>query len=289
MDTALILKQKLDTGEINDFESAAVYLDQSKLVKVLLTDFNTDILGLVNRLNEITEIPFAYRIDKVEKWINKLADLSFCEVGFSLTGKRDDILSCYNSMITTILIRSHYSNRERISKGLDWILKYQNVERNSENLWTGRRILKYGGCMKATPCYVGVVKAMIALSDYKKYHCDKSNEMLEDKLCKGLNYILAHQVYKRQSNGKPITPEIDKLSYPFSYKTNIIEILRLLSDNHLDSDARCKSAKDYLKEKKQKRGFWYVNRSYHHKSWVEFDKPKEPGLWISYEIENVIR
>ena len=121
MDTALILKQKVDSGEIKDFSQASDYLDKSEIVKDLLTDFDIDILNLLNRLIEITEIPFTHRLEKVQKWINKLADLSFCNDGFSITGKSDDIISCYNSMITSILIRMNYSDKSRIDKGIEWI------------------------------------------------------------------------------------------------------------------------------------------------------------------------
>ena len=203
-----------------------------------MTDFDFDILNLLNRLTEIAEIPFAYRLDRVQKWINKLADLSFCNDGFSITGKSDDILSCYNSMITSILIRMDYSDKSRIDKGIEWILSYQNVERGAINNWAGSRILKYGGCLKSTPCYIGIVKAMIALTDYKKLFDSKTDDKIENKLRQGLDYILDHQIYMRQSNGQPITKDITKLTYPFSYKTNVIEILRLLKSNNLDSDSR---------------------------------------------------
>ncbi len=108
MDTALILKQKVDSGEIADFNQASGYLDKAEILKELLVDFDFDILNLLNRLTQITEIPFAYQLEKVQKWIHKLADLSFCDDGFSITGKSDDILSCYNSMITSVLIRMNY-------------------------------------------------------------------------------------------------------------------------------------------------------------------------------------
>lgn len=288
MDTALILKQKVDLGEIKDFEQASDYLEKSDLVKTLLSDFDFDILNLLNRLTEIAEIPFVHRLERVQKWINKLADLSFCEEGFSITGKSDDVLSCYNSMITSILIRMNYSNKQRIDKGIDWILKYQNVERGVKNEWTGSRIQKYGGCLKATPCYIGIVKAMIALSDYKKYVASEVNESIENKLTQGLNYILDHQVYIRQSNGQPITKDITKLTFPFSYKTNVIEILRLLKDNNLFTDKRCNLAKDLLCSKKQKDGFWKINSSYLPKCWIPFDKPNEIGFWISYEIDKLL-
>ncbi|SFF65701.1 hypothetical protein [Sunxiuqinia elliptica] len=288
MDTALILKQKVDSGEIKDFEKASDYLNKSVIVNDLLSDFDFDVLNLLNRLTEITEIPFAYQLERVKKWTNKLADLSFCGDGFSITGKSDDILSCYNSMITSILIRNHYPDKVKIAKGVEWILNYQNVERGKKSNWAGSRILKYGGCMKNTPCYIGIVKAMITLTDYKKQPDYSVNNTIENKLELGLEYILDHQIYLRKSDGQPITKDIKKLTYPFSYKTNVIEILRLLKDNHLDSDTRCKLAKDYLLTKKQKDGCWKINSSYLPKCWIQFDKTKEPGQWISYEIERLL-
>lgn len=288
MDTALILKQKVDSGEIRDFNQASDFLDNSEVLKDLLTDFDFDILNLLNRLTEISEIPFTFRIERVQKWINKLADLSFCDEGFSITGKSDDMLSCYNSMITSVLIRMGYSDKNRIDKGIEWIINYQNVERGARNNWTGSRILKYGGCLKSTPCYIGIVKAMIALTDYKKHLDYTTNEKIENKLITGLDYILNHQIYLRQSNGQPITKDINKLTYPFSYKTNVVEILRLLKDNNLDSDKRCDLAKAYLQKKKQRDGYWKINSSYLPKCWVQFDKTKESGLWISHEINRLI-
>ncbi len=288
MDTALLLKQKVHSEEIKDFGQASDYLDKSEIMKDLLTDFDLDILNLLNRLIEIAEIPFANQLESVQKWINKLADLSFCDDGFSITGKSDDILSCYNAMITSTLIRMGYPDKNRINKGIEWILKYQNIELGAVNKWTGSRILKYGGCMKHTPCYIGIVKAMISLTDYKKQSDYLPNDIIENKLEIGLDYILDHKIYLRQSNGQPITKDITKLTYPFSYKTNVVEILRLLKNNNLDSDKRCDLAKAFLQTKKQKDGYWKINSSYLPKYWIQFDKPKEPGLWISHEINKLM-
>ena len=288
MDTALILKQKVDSGEIEDFKEAALLLEKSELLKSLMSSIDFDILNLLDRLIEISEIPFAFHLEKVQKWINKLAELSFCDHGFSFSGQSDDILSCYNSMIVSILLRMNYPDKNQINKGIDWIIKYQNIERGAKNSWTGSRIHKYGGCMKKVPCYIGIVKAMIALSDYKKQDDYKTNKLLEEKLEKGLEYILEHQVYKRQVNGQAITKDIVKLTYPFSYKTNVVEILRLLKDNDLDSNPRCNAAKEFLRLKMQKNGYWKINSTYTPKCWILFDKPKEPGLWISHEIGKLL-
>lgn len=288
-DKAFILKQKVDSGQISDFKEASKLLEPSVLMKKLLTeDFNPDALNLLNRLNELSEIPFTGQLRQVQEWCKKLVVLSFCGDGFSLNGNSDYILSCYNSMITGLLTRLDYRDKEPVRKGIDWILKYQNVARNKENQWMGTGIKKYGGCMKSTPCYIGVVKAMIALSDYKKQPDYIPDNLLEDKLSMGLNYILEHNLFKRLSDGNPITKDIQKITYPFTWKTNIIEILRLLKDNGLDSDFHCQPAKEYLLGKQKRDGYWQINSSYFPKAWIQFDIPKESGLWVTHEISKLL-
>jgi hypothetical protein len=288
MDTALELKQKYDSGEITDYIQAVDLLENSNTLKELLTDFEFETLNILNRLIVISEIPFTYHLPKVKEWVESLVEKSFCGDGFSFSGKSDDILSCYNSMITSTLIRMHYPDKNVIEAGIDWILKYQNFCRGEENTWSGSRIQKYGGCMKSTPCYIGVVKAAIALSDFKKMKNYQVNSLLEEKLKEGLGYILEHELYKQKSNGQPITKDILKLTYPISYKTNIIEILRLLKANNFNEDPRCESAREYLLAKKNKNGYWKKNSSYIPKGWISLDKTKEPGYWLSHEIEKIL-
>lgn len=285
MDSALHLKQLFDSGETIDSEYAIELLNKSDVVKALLADYEFDALNLLTRLLGLAEIPYINKISKVAEWAHQLADMSFCGDGFSYSGKSNEILSCYNSMITTALLRLKHNDIDKIEKGIEWILKYQNFDRNLDNKWTGKALLKYGGCMKNTPCFIGVVKATQALSTYKKMLASNANINVDAKLNKGLQYILRHEVYKRESNQMPITKDITKLVYPYSYKTNLIEILVLLKENYLNNDERCSAAKSFLKLKQKKDGYWYVNSSYKPKCWVNFDETKQPGLWITHEIK----
>jgi hypothetical protein len=221
--------------------------------------------------------------------MDNLVELSFSSQGFSLNGENDGILACYHSMITSLLIRLKYGGEQQIRIGIGWILKYQNVARGLENKWSGSWAKKFGGCMKSTPCFIGLVKSMIALSEYKKLDNYELDIAIEEKLGKGLEYILSHELFKRKSSVAPITKYITKINYPFSYKTNLIEILKLLKDNNLDSDPRCDAAKDLLISKKTKSGTWNANSLYMPKYWVLFDKPGKSGDWISYEIEKLLR
>jgi hypothetical protein len=140
--------------------------------------------------------------------------------------------------------------------------------------------------MKQTPCFYGLVKSMITLTEYKKRF--RGNKKLNDKLNQGLEYILKHRVFKRLSEDKPIRPSMTKNFYPYPYKTNIIEILCLLKENNLLNDNRCNEAIDLLKQKQRPDGFWQADGSFMKTAWIDFDQPKKPGLWISYIIERLL-
>lgn len=289
MDTALILKIEHRKGLISDYESAKHFLEQSDLLRQLLAEnFQFESYQLMNRLNEIAEIPFTQYIPKVQEWLAILNSLTACDEGFSLTKKKDYILSCYNGMLTSLFIRMEYSNHKEIHQGINWITKYQRFERNTPTEWNGSGILRYGGCLKAIPCYIGIVKSIIALSEYKKSIYYQSNQIVESKFNQGIDYILNQNVYLRKSTNEPITNYITSLSYPFTWKTNVIEILRMLKSNGFVNDSRCNFAMEYLKSKQKDNGIWYANAGYKPKGWILFDKPKESSLWISQEIQEIL-
>lgn len=290
MDKALELKIRYENKEIETYQQAESFLNDSDLYKSLLADFDFHIMSLLWRLTQLSEIPFAGNNPVVKGWTARLADSTFTGDGFSLTGKNDYLLACYNGMITSILVKLNYPDHEKIRKGISWIVKYQNVERGEHCDWQEAGVKKYGGCMKSTPCYVGLVKSMIALSDYKHSAIYQRNNDLEVKLNRGLSYILNQKVFLRLSDSKPITKEITRLTYPFTWKVNIVEILRLLKDNLLLNDSRCMVAQEFLKSKRKNDGSWWIQTSNITKSerWVEFDKSRERGLWISNEIERLL-
>ncbi len=292
-DPALMLKKRFDSGEKITKKQARKMLLESELINKLLVDPKQRPDTFVGarayewRLLELTEIPYTYLLEKVQKWLDLLQEKTSIPEGFSLTGEQEGLLACHNSMITTILIKMECDAKERIDSGVKWILSYQSVERNKECNWTGADLFtKFGGCMKKNPCYYGVVKSMITLTEFKNRY--GSSKKLDDKLNKGLEYILSHNVFKRLSSGKPIEPSIIENFYPFTYKSNIIEILSLLKANDRLRDERCIEAVKILKEKQRPDGFWQADTSYMKSAWIDFDIPKKPGPWISYKINSLV-
>jgi len=291
-DSALTLKKDYDKGEKITLVDAQKMLEKSELIIQLIEtpkrspNTFSGIRNYLWRLLELSEIPFTSTIEKVQSWIELLVDKSYIQEGFSLEGKKNNLLACHNALITTILLKMEYADKAKIDAGIDWILKYQSVERGKECTWPGKDLYKrFGGCMKKVPCYYGVVKSMIALTEYKKrFNTPKS---LEIKLIEGLEYILQHRVYMKLSTDKPIEDSIILNFYPYTYKSNIIEILSLLKVNGLLEDDRCNNAINLVKNKQRPDGFWQSDTSYMKSAWIDFDIPKKQGLWISYIVNRL--
>lgn len=292
-DSALILKKAYEKGEQIDIEKAKELLNKSELVNRLVDEpkqkpeLFVGIRAYEWRLIELSEIPYTGHLKKVQNWITLLMDKTYTIEGFSLTGNRNGILACHNAMITTLLLKTGYSDKAKIQAGLNWILNYQSTERGIECEWTGSDLnTRFGGCMKKTPCFYGVVKSMITLTEYKKRF--GSSDDIDKKLNRGLNYILSHHLFMKLSTGEPIDSSIIKNFYPYSYKSNLIEILTLLKLNNLHNDPQCHDAIEILKQKRHKDGFWRSEISQMKSAWIDFDALNKPGLWISYEISKLL-
>lgn len=292
-DMALTLKRAVENGDDISAEKAKEMLEKSELIEKLLTDPKLSTRTFVGvralewRLIELAEIPYSYTLEKVQKWIDLLVSMTSISEGFSLTGEKDGVLACHNALTTTLLIKMNYSDRNKIDAGIKWILDYQSVERGIECKWQGKDLYtRFGGCMMNVPCFYGVIKSMIALTEYKKRY--GSFKELDDKLGQGLEYILKHRLFKKLSSDLPIDSSMIKCFYPYSYKSNIIEILSLMKANGRMEDERCKEAISVLKQSRHKDGFWQAEVSYMKTSWVDFDKLNKPGPWITYIISNLL-
>lgn len=292
-DSALLLKKRVDRGEVLADDDIQSLLEQSELVRRLSADIKArpdTFAGLRAyewRLLELSHIPYANRLEQVQAWLHLLMERASIPEGFSLEGTRDTVVACHTSMITSILIRMMPEEKAKIDAGVDWILRYQSVSRGEQCTWDGTDLFtRWGGCMHSTPCYHGVVKAMVTLTEYKNQF--GSIPVLEEKLDRGLEYMLEHQVYKRLSNGEPIEPNIILNFYPYPYRTNLVESLGVLKANGRMNDPRCADAIHMLKQKQRKDGFWQADASFMKSAWVDFDVPKKPGMWISYVIQQLL-
>jgi len=89
--------------------------------------------------------------------------------GGSIYGTRDSVVPCYTGMMARLLVRA--GRAEAAMPLLQWIVRYQPVvyggvvyHEPAGPLWGEYLRKRYGGCMAATTCLLGLVPAVSALT-----------------------------------------------------------------------------------------------------------------------------
>lgn len=183
MDTALKLKKDFDHGLEISVEQALSILSESVVVQRLVAKLIDKSLFYTWRLIAMSEIPFAQHLDYTQDLISRVYSKMSTDMGFSLSGDSTMFLPCYNAMIVSALCRLGRAKDEQVVKAVEWIINNQPMERGLEVRIPDLNFDRYGGCFKATPCYIGLAKSVFALHDYYKATGDTS---VERKLDQGI-------------------------------------------------------------------------------------------------------
>lgn len=284
MDTALELRIKRDKGETISPSEIDRLLARSRLVRRLIAVEPDRGLPLVWRLLALSQIPFAERLI----YTQTLADRALRELGtpsgFTLSGSATDLLVCYNAMLATALIRLGQHRAPAVSAAIGWILKHQSFARGRKTAWDGVGIQKYGGCLKATPCYIGVVKSLRALLEYRRKQRDPHLDLRIDE---GIEYVLGHHLFKRRHDGAPIVPHILEVSFPESYNLSLVELLELADQAEALGDERVRPALAHAQSLRCPDGTWKATYAYSAKGFVPFDRPGNSALWAGSILKRI--
>lgn len=285
-DTALELRKKVDAGLLLSDDTIGELLDASLLVRDLTAEGVSKPLAMVWRLIALSEIPYAERLPYTRDLITRVVEELGCEMGFSLSGDAKMFLPCYNSMLLSAFCRLGMHEHPLVQKGVQWIIGNQPFSRNKPIQSLGKLSFdRYGGCFKNTPCYIGIVKATHALVTYNRSVTDSA---VQAKAAEGIEYILSHALFKRKSTGTPITKHMLDLSFPESYHTNIVDLLRLMVIAGVDRDPRMSEAVAYVKGKVLADNRWRVSFRYKADGYRVFDKGRQPAEWLSYILKSFL-
>lgn len=261
MDTALQLRIRFDHhGQILDDE-IEILLKQSKTVQKLTEDYQENALFNLFRLVCLSEIPYAERLLYTQKVIAFISEHLALPQGFSYTGTVDYIVPCYNAMLMEAYTRLGKASSQEVQNALHWIKQYQVFERNQQTAWKHQGIYKHGGCMNATPCYIGIGKTLRALITYAEFtdHSDKAVEMLIEK---GIDYMLRHNMYRRLSNDVPISAHITDVMFPQAYMISLTDLVYIAGRANLWTDPRTNALKQLVGRKACGENSWKIDYIY---------------------------
>lgn len=279
-DKALELRRLWDQGVELPEKEALQKLGQSPLVKRLTGELIDKPLYYIWRILALSEIPYAGCLDYTKDLISRIYKKLAVPFGFSLSGDEKMFLPCYNAMLVSALSRLEHASDKEVENAVKWINDYQPMQRWLSVSAPELKFDRYGGCFKQCPCYIGVVKSTMALIEYEK---SSGNTAYHSKKDDGIEYILQHHLYKRLSNGKPITRNILKITFPESYHVTILELIGLISRAGKLNDERAGDAIKYLLE--IKKDGWKINYRYKSEGYIVFDEGNKNNDWINYLID----
>lgn len=281
MDSALKLRISYDQQKVLLPGEITAALEQSEIVGRLTADYEEEPLFHIFRVLCLSEIPYTEYLPYTQQVISFISGHLAGPYGFSYTGKTDDIVPCYNAMLLEAYTRLGLADSPEAEQALNWIKKYQVFERNQKTAWEAKGICRHGGCMLATPCYIGIGKTVRALITYSEF-TPKADSETEAFIDKGVEYMLRHHMYQRLSDRQPISRHITDVMFPQAYMLSLTDLVYIIAKRGLWSDCRTGELKRLIAEKAAGQNQWKLDYIYRHRGYKAFETKRYPSQWIGH-------
>lgn len=280
MDTALTLRMAWENKKILPDSEISYLLNQSRLAQKLTKDYAEHPLFAVFRIMGLCEIPFAQSLPYTKKLISYINKEIATAEGFSCLGGVKEIVPCYNAMLFEAYCRLGLSETAEAQAALNWIKQYQLFDRGQKTSWPHGGICKHGGCLGKTPCYIGIGKTLRALITYSQVSkkCDTKTKEL---ILQGTDYMLRHKMYRRLSDGNPISAHITDIMMPQSYALSLTDLVYIVGKQKITHEQNAAPLLSLLKEKELSAGLWKIDYRYSYKGYVAFDTGRKASEWVS--------
>ena len=209
-----------------------------------------------------------------------ITDIAATDGGvFSISGKRDGVLSCYVGIAALVYLHGGYPDLARAQ--LEWILRHQDLRVGGEEVrsvpaeqWGSYLATKYGGCMGETTCLVGLLRTGRALAAWG--HSDA------DDMVEGIRQVFLSRRLFRTSGGSvvPLAVSPSKAAdwlvptYPLDWRVDLIELVEFVARTG-SPDERIQDAIDVIADFRLADGTWPLLRSYRPDELVGFSRPSK--------------
>jgi len=206
-------------------------------------------------------------------------------------GRPGEVIPCLTGNMVFSLIRLGYLNDPRVSRGIDWIARYQRFDDGEDanreaHLPQGWPYDKYEMCWGRHSCHMGVVKALKALSEVPPA---ERSAGAKRAIKEGVEYLLRHHIYKRSHNlSKVSKPGWLRFGFPLMYGTDILEILGILTRLGYRDD-RMQEALDVVLSRQDQSGTWKLASTFNGKYLVDIEEKGRPSKWITLNALRVLK
>lgn len=199
---------------------------------------------------------------------------------FSRDGRTSGVLACYVAIAASTYLRG--GRRDLAAPQVEWILRYQDVRtagcsrRGGVAVYRPGLATRYGGCLAATSCLVGVVKAGRALELWRRAApggtassgTARSGTAVEELLAHIRESLLERRLMFASSGsvlplGTPPARAREWLapSFPLDWRTDLVEVTDLVARTG-PPDERMQPALDHLAAVQLTGGAWPLLRGF---------------------------
>lgn len=281
MDTALELRILFENKTAVTNEQINTMLLKSKLIQKLTQPIDLQPLSAIFLLSGLSEIPHVEHLPFTQQVINYCKKHVATVEGFAYTGKVRDIVPCYNAISLEAFARLGLTNSLPAQAALNWIKKNQLFDRELKTPWSYDGICKHGGCLKSTPCYIGIGKTVRSLITYQEFSKQKDPEV-DELIQKGTAYMLKHQMYLRLSKPQPVSPHITDAIFPQNYFLSLTDLVYIIGKTKNTTHPNAQKFLSLLKEKEVAENKWKLDYIYKYKGYYAFETRRKPSEWLSY-------
>ncbi len=205
---------------------------------------------------------------QVEKAANRYLDLQQPDGDWYLH------FSCLLGYNIRTMARLGFQDDDRVKRAMELLIQTQRED-------GGTLCDMHEGKCKTRPvksCIRGSVKALLAFSEFPVYW--------DHPRCKQLvNYFLRRGgIYQTAHPGIPVNQDMQRLSFPITWRANSYEVLYGLSKMGYGNDERLRAAWTALEKKADQAGRYTLDWTPTQCPW-KVGKRGEPNKWITFYVE----
>lgn len=201
-------------------------------------------------------------------------------------GLHSRVVPCLTGNMVWSFSRLGYQKDPRVQRGIRWLTTYQRFDDGLKEKPRGWPYEKYENCWGRHTCYLGVIKALKALSEIP---ADEREAAVQNTIEKGADFILKHHVYKRSRNlSQVIKPKWLRFGFPLMWGTDVLDALLVLTGLGL-RDERMKEAVDLVISKQDSEGRWKLENTFNGRFQVNIERKDEPSKWVTLNALRVLK
>lgn|GEM_PF-1921689 len=208
-----------------------------------------------------------------------LADHAVVDGGFSFTGERAGVLSCYTGLCASMLQAAQ--EQHRVDDDVEhtrlqlvaWLHTHQQVQRRGDSrraqtpeVFHPSLATRYGGCFASTSCFTGVVRAAQASPPDSDVVQAARAFLLERRVMQTSAGRILPLVSKPSADDETRAQWL-KIHHPVGYHVDLLEALQVVTSTGA-WDARMQPAVAHVLQQQLDDGTWPLQA-----------KAKQPGLW----------